>query len=160
VRNAEGIGIAISGQPAEIATLENESLDNEFIMVSASGNQDNERILAVNGGLSLTDNGAGLTIVVSILTNGIVFAKIQQIDTARFLGRTTAATGDIEQLTGTQATTLLDVATTALQGVVKQSTAVADLSQTITGPTIAEVQAISDKLDELLGVMRTSGQLA
>lgn len=34
--------------------------------------------------------------------------------------------------------------------------AVADLNQTILGPTIAEVQAISDKIDELLGVLRTA----
>jgi len=38
--------------------------------------------------------------------------------------------------------------------------AVADLSQTIAGPSIAEVQAISDKVDELLGAMRTAGLLA
>ena len=159
VRNAEGIGILIEGEADQIATLTNESQDNEFIMVSASAGQDNERVLAVNGGLELTDNGPGLTIVVSILANGIIFAKIQQI-TGPFLGRT-AGTGDIEELTGTEATALLDAATTLLNGVVKQSTAVTDLSQTITNPpTQAEVQAISDKVDELLAVMRVSGQLA
>lgn len=38
--------------------------------------------------------------------------------------------------------------------------AVADLNQTIAGPTIAEVQAISDKVDELLGVLRTAVHIA
>jgi len=38
--------------------------------------------------------------------------------------------------------------------------ATTDLSQTITGPSVAEVQAISDKVDELLGAMRTAGLLA
>ncbi len=33
---------------------------------------------------------------------------------------------------------------------------VADLNQTIAGPSIAEVQAISDKVDELLAALRTA----
>lgn len=161
VRNAIGIGITITGQPDETATLANDSIDNDFIMVTESANQQNERVLAVDGGLSLTDNGAGFTIVVSILDNGIVFGKIQQIATSRFLGRVTASTGDVESLTGTQATTLLDPATTSLQGVVKQTAAVTDLNQTISSPpTQAEVQAISDKIDEWLAKERTSGQQA
>lgn len=160
VRNATGVGITIEGEADQLATLTNESKDNEFIMVSTSGNLDNERVLAVNGGLELTDNGAGFTIVVSILDNGIVFGKIQEIATSRFLGRITASTGDVESLTGTQATTLLDAATTLLQGLVKQTVAVPDLSQTISSPpTQAEVQAISDKVDEWLAKERTSGQL-
>lgn len=40
--------------------------------------------------------------------NLVTFAKLQQISTARFLGRTTASTGDIEELTGTQATAMLN----------------------------------------------------
>ena len=50
-------------------------------------------------------------------------------------------------------------ATTTLEGDVKQAAAVADLNQTISGPSVAEVQAISDKVDELLAAMRTAGQL-
>lgn len=161
VRNAIGIGITITGEPAELATLASDTIDNDFIMVTASANQENERVLDVDGGLELTDNGAGFTIVVSVLDNGIVFGKIQQIATSRLLGRVTASTGDVESLTGTQATTLLDLATTSLQGVVKQTAAVADLSQTISSPpTQAEVQAISDKIDEWLAKERTSGQQA
>lgn len=161
VRNAIGIGITITGEPSEPGTLANDTIDNDFIMVSTSENQENERVLAVDGGLELTDNGAGFTIVVSILNNGIVFGKIQEISTSRFLGRITASTGDVESLTGTQATTLLDPATTSLQGVVKQTTAVANLNQTISSPpTQAEVQAISDKIDEWLTKERTSGQQA
>lgn len=36
---------------------------------------------------------------------------------------------------------------------------VADLNQTIAGPSIAEVQAISDKVDELMAAMRVNGLL-
>ncbi len=53
------------------------------------------------------------------------------------------------------------VATTATAGVVKEATAIADLNQTITAPpTQGEVQDISDKIDALLAVMRTAGQLS
>lgn len=161
VRNSIGVGITIEGEADELATLSNDTQDNDFVMVTASENQDNERVLDVDGGLSLTDNGAGFTIVISITDNGIVLGKIQEIATARFLGRLTASSGDVESLSGTQATTLLDPATTSLQGAVKQTAAVADLSQTITNPpTQAEVQAISDKIDEWLAKERTSGQQA
>ena len=51
----------------------------------------------------------------------ITFSNIQDITTARILGRVTAATGIIEELTGTQTTTLLDVFTSTLQGVVPDS---------------------------------------
>ena len=37
--------------------------------------------------------------------------------------------------------------------------AVADLNQTISGPSVAEVQAISDKVDEMLAAMRTANIL-
>lgn len=53
-----------------------------------------------------------------------------------------------------------DTATTAIAGVVKQSAAVTDIDQTISAtPTQAEVQALSDKLDELLAAQRASGQM-
>lgn len=41
-----------------------------------------------------------------------------------------------------------------------QAPAIADLNQTIAGPTIAEVQAISDKVDQLLAALRTSNLIA
>ncbi|MGI9485411.1 MAG: hypothetical protein ACR2RF_05925 [Geminicoccaceae bacterium] len=51
-------------------------------------------------------------------------------------------------------------ATTANSGNVGQTAAVADLNQTISNPpTQAEVQAISDKIDEFLAAQRVSGQL-
>lgn len=48
-------------------------------------------------------------------------------------------------------------ATTTLPGRNTQATAVADLNQTISAtPTQAEVQAISDKVDELLAALRAA----
>jgi hypothetical protein len=57
------------------------------------------------------------TIVANIVTN----AKLAQIATATFKGRVTAATGNVEDLTGTQATTLLDVFTLGLKGLAPAS---------------------------------------
>jgi len=51
----------------------------------------------------------------------IDFANIQTISTSSILGRVTAATGDIEVLTGTQATTLIDIFTSALKGLAPAS---------------------------------------
>jgi hypothetical protein len=50
------------------------------------------------------------------------YAKIQNVvNNNRFLGRISGAGGDIEELTGTQATTLLDVFTSALKGLAPAS---------------------------------------
>jgi hypothetical protein len=56
-----------------------------------------------------------------IATAAVTLAKIANIATARILGRITAASGVIEELTGTQATTLLDVFTSGLKGLVPAS---------------------------------------
>lgn len=56
-----------------------------------------------------------------IADEAVTLAKMAHVSTARILGRVTAATGDVESLTGTQATTLLDVFTDALQGLVPLS---------------------------------------
>ncbi|MGR3218450.1 MAG: beta strand repeat-containing protein, partial [Candidatus Anammoxibacter sp.] len=66
--------------------------------------------------------GSGTASFATTITNDTVsFAKMTNIATARILGRVTAATGDVEALTGTQTTTLLDVFTSALKGLVPAS---------------------------------------
>ncbi len=62
--------------------------------------------------------GGGATV---IGTNKVTLAMQAQVATARFLGRVTAATGNVEALTGTQATTLLDAFTSGLKGLVPAS---------------------------------------
>jgi hypothetical protein len=66
-----------------------------------------------------TIGGSGATITVD--ANAIGLTKLADIATARILGRVTAGTGDPEELTGTQATTLLDPFTTTLKGLVPPS---------------------------------------
>lgn len=51
-----------------------------------------------------------------IATNTIVNSDLATVATATFKGRTTAGTGNVEDLTATQATALLNTATTALKG--------------------------------------------
>lgn len=80
----------------------------------------------ISGGLSDGDKG-DITVSASGATwtidNDVVtYAKIQNVSaTSRFLGRITGGVGDIEELTGTQATTLLDNFTSVLKGLVPAS---------------------------------------
>lgn len=54
--------------------------------------------------------------------DGVTYAKMQNVSaTNRFLGRITAGSGDPEELTGTQATSLLDAFTSGAKGLVPAS---------------------------------------
>ena len=67
-------------------------------------------------------SGSGSTsISTTIGANVVTLAKFQQIATSSILGRITGSTGNVEVLTGTQATTLLDTFTTSLKGLVPSS---------------------------------------
>ena len=64
----------------------------------------------------ITVSGGGGTWTVD--TNAITLSKVAQIATATFLGRSTAGTGNVEALTSSQVTLLLDTFTTGLRGLV------------------------------------------
>lgn len=67
-------------------------------------------------------SGSGSTaITTAIGANKVTLGMMAQVNTATFLGRTTASTGNVESLTTTQATAMLNVFTTSLQGVVPAS---------------------------------------
>jgi hypothetical protein len=77
------------------------------------------------GGVSDGDKG-DITVsssgtVWTVDNKAISLAKIQDISTSRILGRVTASTGVTEELTGTQATTLLDTFTSSLKGLAPAS---------------------------------------
>lgn len=58
----------------------------------------------------------------TIANNAVTYGKMQDVTaTNRFIGRITAGSGDPEELTGTQATTLLDVFTSSLKGLAPSS---------------------------------------
>ena len=77
------------------------------------------------GGISDGDKG-DITVsssgtVWTIDNSAVTLAKFQDIVTSSILGRVTGSTGNVEVLTGTQATTLLDTFTTSLKGLVPSS---------------------------------------
>jgi hypothetical protein len=85
---------------------------------------DLQAYLIGNQTITLTGDvtGSGATsIITDIANNAVTLANIQQISTARFLGRLTSGTGNVEELSGTQATTLLDVFTSSLKGLAPAS---------------------------------------
>lgn len=73
---------------------------------------DTNTYLTANQSITLSGDvtGSGSTaITTTIAANAVTLAQMAQIATARFLGRTTASTGNVESLTATQATALLNV---------------------------------------------------
>lgn len=68
----------------------------------------------------VTGSGTG-SFATTIANNAVTNAKAAQVATGTIKGRVTAGTGNVEDLTGTQATTLLDTFTSALKGLVPAS---------------------------------------
>ena len=112
--------------------------DAEYIVGSANGSLSNERVLgnstsitanfgtggqvtleraALTGDVTASQNSNSTTIANDAVTN----AKLANVATSTIKGRVTAGTGDPEDLTGTQATTLLDVFTSSLKGLAPAS---------------------------------------
>lgn len=69
------------------------------------------------GDISVSGGGAAWSIDNNVVTN----AKLADMATASFKGRTTAGSGDPEDLTGTQATALLDTFTSGAKGLAPAS---------------------------------------
>jgi hypothetical protein len=65
-------------------------------------------------------NAAG-SLALTIAANAVSNAKLAQVATARIKGRKTAGTGDVEDLTATEATALLDNFTSAAKGLAPAS---------------------------------------
>lgn len=89
--------------------------------LKADGSIDSSVYLTANQTITLSGDvtGSGATsISTTIANNAVSLAKMAQISTDRILGRVTAATGNVESLTGTQVTTLLDTFTSTLKGLV------------------------------------------
>ncbi len=112
--------------------------DAEYIVGSANGSLSNERVLgnstsitanfatggqvtleraALTGDVTASQNSNATTIANDAVSN----AKLANVATSTIKGRVTAGTGDPEDLTGTQATTLLDEFTSALKGLAPAS---------------------------------------
>ena len=97
-----------------------------FVKMTASGtfSLDTSTYLTANQTITLSGDisGSGTTaITTAIGTNKVTNAMLAQIATASFLGRVTAATGNVETLTATQATSILNTFTSTLKGLVPLS---------------------------------------
>lgn len=109
IRNAKGVGIGITGDSDTVATLSSTTLSEAYVVTQASSELTDERVLAGETTvIDITDGGPGNNVTVSVATNGLDFEKLQQISTGSFVGRTTAGTGNIQELTAAQATALLN----------------------------------------------------
>lgn len=85
---------------------------------------DTNTYLTANQTITLSGNvtGSGTTAITTTIANNVVTnAMLSQIATATFKGRTTAGTGNVEDLSVTQATALLNIFTTTLKGLVPAS---------------------------------------
>ena len=103
VKWAEGVRNGVQESADDLGTIQSASV----VVTSASSAFDNEKVLTGETNI-ISITPAADEVTISIDANSLGFTKIAQIATSRILGRVTAATGDIESLTGTQATTLLD----------------------------------------------------
>lgn len=123
----------IANDAVTYAKIQNVATDRLLGRDTASAGDTEE--ITVGGGIEFTGTGgiqtsaftgdvtksAGGT-AQTIANDAVTYAKMQNVSaTSRFLGRITAGAGDTEELTGTQATTLLDTFTSSLQGVVPAS---------------------------------------
>jgi len=75
-------------------------------------------ITSLTGDVTATGPGAAAA---TIANNAVTNAKLAQVATATFKGRTTAGTGNSEDLTVTQATALLNIFTSSLKGLAPSS---------------------------------------
>ncbi len=100
-----------AGVPEELTASQAKS-----VLAIASGDVSGLAAVATSG--SASDLGAGTLPIARIADGAVTLAKLANIATARFLGRTTAGTGVPEELTSAQATAMLDAATATVKGAV------------------------------------------
>ena len=83
-----------------------------------SGTNSGDQTVTLTGDVSGTGTGSFAT---AIGANKVTNAMLSQVATATFHGRITAATGNVETLTATQATSLLDAVTSTTKGLAPAS---------------------------------------
>ena len=112
-----GVTDDLQSQLSEIVGGDN--AQGQFVLVAPDGTLPNGRALQVETGvLSLNDSGPGTTIVVGVVANGIDNSKLAQMPAHTFKANKEATTGDPEDITGTEATALLDEFTSTEKGLV------------------------------------------
>jgi len=83
-----------------------------------TGTNSGDQTISLTG--DVTGSGSG-SFAATIADEAVTNAKLAHVATARIKGRVSASTGDVEDLTGTQATTLLDEFTSSAKGLAPAS---------------------------------------
>ena len=139
--------LALDPQPADPTTPSNGQLWYNSTAGKFRGHQNGASLDIVAAATALADGDKGdITVsgsgaVWAIDPGTVTNAKLGNVNTATFKARTTAGSGSPEDLTGTQATTLLDVATASLKGLMS-SADFTKLSGIATGATANSSDAI------------------
>ncbi len=108
----KGRTTAATGDPEDLTVAQAKTLLN------LTGTNSGDQTITLTG--DVTGSGTG-SLAASIASDAVSNAKLANVATATIKGRATAGTGDPEDLTGTQATTLLDVFTSGLKGLAPAS---------------------------------------
>ena len=108
----KGRTTAGTGDPEDMSVAQAKALLN------LTGTNSGDQTITLTG--DVTGSGFG-SFAATVANDAVTNAKLANVATATIKGRVTAATGDPEDLTGTQATTLLDTFTSALKGLAPAS---------------------------------------
>lgn len=108
----KGRTTAGTGDPEDMSVAQAKALLN------LTGTNSGDQTITLTG--DVTGSGSG-SFAATVANDAVTNAKLANVATATIKGRTAAGTGDPEDLTGAQATTLLDTFTSALKGLVPAS---------------------------------------
>jgi hypothetical protein len=108
----KGRNTAGSGDPEDL------SVATVKTMLNLAGSNTGDQTITLTGDVTGTGTGS---FAATIANDAVTNAKLANVATATLKGRATAGTGDPEDLTGTQATALLDTFTSTLKGLVPAS---------------------------------------
>lgn len=111
-------GVVISGSATPTLAVTGTSSISGSHSGTSSGTNTGDQTITLTG--DVTGSGTG-SFAATIGANKVTNSQLAQVSTATFKGRTTAGTGNVEDLTATQATALLDTATTSLKGLMSST---------------------------------------
>ena len=121
---------------------------------SSSGTNTGDQTITLTGDVTGTGTGSFAT---TIGANKVTLGQMAQVATGSFLGRTTAATGNVEALTATQATALLNTFTTTVKGLVPAPVTATgrflkdDATWSTVSTGVSTFQALTDATDYVAG---------